>query len=118
MKNSFLSVQMRKIYSFIILKMSKQTKKSSRNWTKAETKKQNIFLWNSGWPNKQLHADVRPKSVKKTSAKEVYDATAAEMKEAIKTEPFLSRNVACRKNKGDLVPWDIDYIDYKQNTTT
>ena len=75
-------------------------------------------MWNSGWPNKQLHADVRTKSVKKTSAKEVYDGIAAEMKEAIKAEAFLSRNLACRKNKGDLVPLDIAHIDYKQNTTT
>ena len=40
------------------------------------------------------------------------------MKEAIKAEAFLSRNLACRKNKGDLVPLDIAHIDYKQNPTT
>ena len=56
------------------------------------------------------------KALKKTSAKEVYNAIVTEMKEAIKTEPFF--NVVCRKNKVDLVPWHIDHIDYKQNTTT
>ena len=66
-------------------------------------------MWNSGWPNKQLQANIRTKSVKKTSAKEVYDAIAAEMKEARKAEPFQSRNAACRKNKGDLAPLDVDH---------
>ena len=47
---------------------------------------------------------LEQKALKKTSGKEVYDAIVAEMKEAMKAEPFLSRNAECRKNKGDLVP--------------
>ena len=31
------------------------------------------------------------------------------MKEAMKTEPFLSRNTACRKNNGDLISLDVDH---------
>ena len=31
------------------------------------------------------------------------------MKEAMKPEPFESRNAACRKNKGDLVLLDVDH---------
>ena len=31
------------------------------------------------------------------------------MKEAMKAEPFQSRNAACRKNKGDLVPLDVKH---------
>ena len=67
------------------------------------------LLRNSGQPNKQLHPNVRRKTFKKTSAKEVYHAIAAEIKQAMKTKLFLSRNVACRKNKSDLVPLDVDH---------
>ena len=52
---------------------------------------------------------LEQKSLKNTSAKEVYDAIFAEMKEAMKAEPFQSRNAACRKNKGDLVPLGVDH---------
>ena len=31
------------------------------------------------------------------------------MKEAMKAEPFLSRNAACPKNKGELISLDIDH---------
>ena len=48
------------------------------------------------------------KAFKKISAKEVYEALAAEMKKVIKVEPFLSRNAACLENKSDLVPLHID----------
>ena len=36
----------------------------------------------------------------------------------MKAEPFQSRNVACRKNKGDIVPLDVDHkrLQTKYNT--
>ena len=46
--------------------MSKQTKKSSKELDKS--RKQSL-LWNYGWPNKQLHANVRTISVKKDFSK-------------------------------------------------
>ena len=45
----------------------------------------------------------------KASAKEIYDPVTAEMKEAMKAEPFLSRNAACPKNKGELISLDINH---------
>ena len=41
------------------------------------------------------------------------------MNEAMKAEPFLSINAACYKNKGDLVPQDIDHkrLQTKYNNT-
>lgn len=35
------------------------------------------------------------------------------MKENMKAEPFLLRNSVCRKNKGDLVPLNIEQISNK-----
>ena len=86
--------------------MSKQTKKSSRNWTKAET---NLFCEIPVDPINHFMQTLEQKALKKASAKEVYDAIVAEMKEAMKAEPFESRNAAYLKNKGDLVPLDVDH---------
>ena len=86
--------------------MSKQTKRSLRNWTKAET---SLFCEILVDPINNFRQTLEQKALKKTSAKEVYDAIAAEMKEALKAEPFQSRNAACRKNKGDLAPLDVDH---------
>ena len=84
--------------------MSKQTKKSSRNWTKAET---NLFCEILVDQINNFMQTLEQKALKKTSAKEVCDAAAAEMKKAMKAEPFQSRNTACRKKKGVLVLLDI-----------
>ena len=74
-------VSLSKIYSLkfqvLILKMSKQTKKSSRNWTKAETSLFCEILVDS---INNFMQTLEQKALKKTSAKEVYDTIAAEMK--------------------------------------
>ena len=50
---------------------------------------------------------LEQKALKKLN-KKVYDGIAAEMKEAMRVEPFLSRNAVGHKNEGDLVRLDVD----------
>ena len=87
--------------------------KKCRNWTKAES---NLFCETLVDP---INSDVKQEALKKPQQKEVYDAIAAEMNEAMKAEPFLSRNAVCYKDKGDLVPLDIDHkrLQTKYNNT-
>ena len=66
--------------------MSKQTKKSSRNSTKPET---NLFCEVLVDQVNNFMQTLKQKSLKKSSAKEVYDAIATEMKEVIKAEPLI-----------------------------
>ena len=74
--------------------MSKQTEISSRNWTKTET---NLFYQILFDPINNFIQTFEQKALKNASAKEICDAIADEMKEAMKAEPFLSRNAACSK---------------------
>lgn len=41
--------------------------------------------------------------------KRVYDGIAADMKQAMKAEPFLSRTAAGHKNEVDLVRLDVTH---------
>ena len=85
--------------------MSKQTEKSSRKRTKIEP---NLFY--------EILADSINNFI---HTFEFCDAITAEMKEAMKKEPLLSRNAARSKNKGDLAPSDIDHkrLQTKYNKT-
>ena len=102
-------VSLSKIYSLkfqvLILKMSKQTKKSSRNWTKAET---NLFCEILVDPINNFMQTLEQKALKKNLSKGSLWCNCC-WNEAMKAEPFQSRNSACRKNKGDLVPLDVDH---------
>ena len=86
--------------------MSKQTEKSSRKRTKIEP---SLFYEILADPINNFIHTFEQKALKTTSAKEFWYAIAAEMKEAMKTEPLLSRNAARSKNKGDLAPLDTDH---------
>ena len=104
-KNLFLSAE----------KMPKQTRKSSRNWTKVET---NLFCKILIDPINNFMKTLQWKALIKTLTKEVYGLIAAGMRRAMKAEPFLSRNAACRKIKGNLLCHSIPTTsNYKQNTT-
>ena len=95
--------------------MPKQTRKSSRNWTKVET---NLFCEILIDPINNFMKTLQWKELIKTLAKEVYGLIAAGMRRAMKAEPFLSRNAACRKIKGNLLCHSIPTTsNYKQNTT-
>ena len=96
--------------------MSKQTEKSSRKRTKIEP---NLFYEILADPINNFIHTFEQKALKTTSAKEFCDAITAEMKEAMKKEPLLSRNAARSKNKGDLAPSDIDHkrLQTKYNKT-
>ena len=67
---------------------------------------------NSGDPINNLMQTLEQKVFMmelKTSTKKVYDGIAADMKEAMKAEPFLSRTAAGHKNEVDLVRLDVTH---------
>ena len=47
--------------------------------------------------------------LKTSTKKKVYDGIAADMKQAMKAEPFLSRTAAGHKNEVDLVRLDVTH---------
>ena len=65
-------------------------KSTSRNWTADET---NMFCEILIDPiNNFMVITLEKKALKKSSTKEVFEAVAEEMREALKEEPFKSRN--------------------------
>ena len=108
----FLSVQMTKIFSYN-LNYLKNVKADENIFKKLGKSRNQSLLWNSVGPNKRLHVDVRTKSVKEILSKISLRCNRCWNKEAMKAEPFLSRKAAFHKNKGDLVPLDIDHKRFK-----